>query len=168
MNPFHWLAYKYIYSQTQTYTHRSTYWNFHFCITVWSAFTEVCFYFSLSLTPASLLSSFPTKQEHTDSSEKHWNDDLSGYVYLRIRKNHLIWKSFPHSQFPKMGYTSWHLSTLCPLISSENNTFHTGYYEYWLRKHIWTYAVHSVDKETSLIFMTLYACRSRKNGHIQQ
>ena len=166
MNSFHWQTYKYTYTQTQSYTHRSTYWNFQFWITVWSCFHWRSVFILVSPSHQHLSSPVSLLNKNPQTLLKSIEMMISVVTYIwELEKTILYENSFP-TLFPKMGYTSWHLSTLCPLISSVNNTFHAGYYEYWLRKHIWTYAVHSVDKETSLIFMTLYTYRSRKNGHI--
>lgn len=89
------------------------------------------------------------------------------FIGLRTRNKTQIKKLFPHSQLLDLRYIGWPHTILFPLISSENIHVHSAIMGFdW--GNIWTYALHAVDKEPSLVFLTLYEYRRRKNGHIQQ
>ena len=114
---------------------------------------KVCFHF-VSPTPQHLSSpvSLLNKNPRTLLKSIEMMVSVVAYVSLRSIKNNHVWKFFLHSQFPEMGYISWHLTPLCPLISSEDNTVHAGYYEYWLRKHVWRYALQSCRQRNFTYF----------------
>ena len=163
MNPFHWQTCKYTYTQTKTCAHSSTYWNFQFWKTMWSCFHWM-FVYLLSLPhPRIFTSQFPYKSwihRCLWKVLKWWFQWLSIVVWESEKKIQNT-ELFPLSQLLDLGHISWHLTTLFPLISSENISVHSV-------EETHMNLCTTCCKQRTSAYLYDQVCRPRKNGHIQQ